>query len=102
MAGYRLTEEAQRDLRAIRDYALSNWGAQQSRTYLNRLRQTLEKLAEIPEIGLKREEELGPDVHSFPYVSHMLYYVPDSKGITVMAVLHQSRIPVHHLAQRYR
>ncbi|WLI75885.1 type II toxin-antitoxin system RelE/ParE family toxin [Kosakonia sp. H02] len=100
MAAYTLTEEAQRDLREIRSYTLKNFGAQQSRNYLVRLRQTLEKLAEMPAMGQKREAELGAGVHSFPCVSHMIYYVSTYEGITVMAVLHQSRIPAHHMAER--
>jgi len=39
MASYRLTGEAQSDILEIRDYTLSNWGMQQSRDYLVRLRQ---------------------------------------------------------------
>lgn len=100
MAAYKLTEEAQRDLREIRSYTLKNFGEQQSRDYLVRLRQALENLAEMPSMGQKRETELGPGVRSFPCVSHMIYYTSTHDGIVVMAVLHQSRIPAHHFAGR--
>ncbi|UDJ83821.1 type II toxin-antitoxin system RelE/ParE family toxin [Kosakonia oryzae] len=100
MAAYILTEEAQRDLREIRDYTFRNFGKQQSRDYLANMRQMLEKIAGMPTMGLKREEELGAGVYSFPCDSHMIYYIVARQGIAVLAVLHQSRVPVHHLAER--
>ncbi|SFU14013.1 toxin ParE1/3/4 [Kosakonia arachidis] len=100
MAAYKLTDEAQRDLREIRDYTLSNFGKQQSRDYLANMRQMLEKIAGMPTMGQKREEEPGGGIYSFPCDSHMIYYIVDRQGIVVLAVLHQSRVPVHHLAER--
>lgn len=100
MAGFKLTPETQQDLRDIRQFTLNLWGSAQSRDYLSRLRLTLHHLAEMPEIGQSRDDELGSGVHSFPCVSHMIYYMPDDAGIVVLAILHQSRIPHRHLAER--
>lgn len=100
MASYRLTGEAQNDIREIRDYTLSNWGMQQSRDYLVRLRQVLTNLTEMPGIGQHRVEDPGNDVYSFPYLSHMIYYATANSEITIFAVLLQSRVPAKHLPQR--
>lgn len=95
--GYRLTGEAQRDLQQIRDYTLRNWGAAQSRSYLERLQALLTKLGEMPGLGQSRAEELDHGIYSFPYVSHTIYYRLQKTDILVMAVLHQSRLPAIHL-----
>lgn len=100
MASYRLTGEAQSDIREIRDYTLSNWGMQQSTDYLVRLRQVLTNLTEMPGIGQHRVEDPGNGVYSFPYLSHMIYYATANSEITILAVLHQSRVPAKHLPQR--
>ncbi|SEL56159.1 toxin ParE1/3/4 [Kosakonia sacchari] len=100
MTAYKLTEEAQRDLREIRDYTIRSFGKQQSRDYLANMRQMLEKIAGMPTMGQKREEELGAGIYSFPCDSHMIYYIAARQGIAVLAVLHQSRVPAHHLAER--
>ena len=100
MASYRLTGEAQSDILEIRDYTLSNWGIQQSRDYLVRLRQGLTNLTEIPGIGQHRVEDLETGVYSFPYVSHMIYYATANSEITILAVLLQSRVPAKHLSQQ--
>ncbi|WP_261159297.1 type II toxin-antitoxin system RelE/ParE family toxin [Serratia liquefaciens] len=92
--------EAQSDIREIRDYTLSNWGIQQSTDYLVRLRQVLTNLTEMPGIGQHRVEDPGNGVYSFPYLSHMIYYATANSEITILAVLHQSRVPAKHLPQR--
>ncbi|HGM4960174.1 type II toxin-antitoxin system RelE/ParE family toxin [Serratia liquefaciens] len=57
-------------------------------------------MAEIPGIGQHRVEDPGTGVYSFPYLSHMIYYATANSEITILAVLHQSRVPAKHLSQR--
>ncbi|WP_306217707.1 MULTISPECIES: type II toxin-antitoxin system RelE/ParE family toxin [unclassified Serratia (in: enterobacteria)] len=57
-------------------------------------------MAEIPGIGQHRVEDLGNGVYSLPYLSHMIYYATANSEITILAVLHQSRVPAKHLPQR--
>lgn len=97
---YKLTGEAQRDIIEIRDYTSRNWGAKQSREYLRKLQVVLSQLAEMPSMGHHRSDDFGEDIYSFPYVSHMIYYNTQDSGIVVLAVLHQSRVPIKHLGQR--
>ncbi|MEO6848110.1 MAG: type II toxin-antitoxin system RelE/ParE family toxin [Chthoniobacterales bacterium] len=47
----------------------------------------LEMLAKMPELGMT-EEDLAPDLRSFPVSSYLLYYLPTEKGIRLVRVLH--------------
>ncbi len=97
---YRITREAQRDLKGIVNYTISHWGKQKSQAYLTRLQHVLSQLAEMPEMGQNRFSELGERIYSFPCVSHMIYYLHSDADIVVLAVLHQSQAPAHHLITR--
>lgn len=97
---YRLTEEARRDIIEIRDYTVAHWGIAQSKSYLLGLRQLFTQLAESPEIGQCCTTELGSDIRSFPYSSHMVYYLKKPRALEILAVLHQSRVPFRHLSNR--
>lgn len=100
MARFTLTEEARRDLTEIRDYTSKSWGVRQSQDYLGKLRLTLQNLAKMPDMGQKSDLQLRPDIHHFPVGSHMIYYLAASDGILILAVLHQSRIPITQLTKR--
>src|SRR5690606_29851272 len=96
---FRLTRDAQKDLTAIRRYTLETWGAEQSRRYLQGMRETIELLAEFPGQGTAREE-VGKGVLSFPYGGYMLYYRLEKRQLVVFAVLHQRMVPEGHLKGR--
>ena len=99
MPNYRLTSDAQSDLIDIRRYTLKHWGIQQSQKYLTELRQTIQLLAVTPMLG-----KLRPDVvsgaFSFPYVSHVIYYLQHHEQIIVFGVLHKRMVPSNHLIYR--
>lgn len=98
-SGFRLTRDAQQDLTAIRRYTVDTWGQEQSRKYLQGVRDTIELLVEFPGQGLARQD-VGDGVFSFPYGSHMLYYRLEKKQLVVFAVLHQRMVPEGHLQRR--
>lgn len=98
-AGFRLTRDAQKDLTAIRRYTAESWGLEQSRRYLQGLRETIELLVEFPGQGATRLD-VGEGVSGFPYGSHMLYYRLEKKQLVVFAVLHQRMVPAEHLQGR--
>lgn len=97
--GFRLTRDAQKDLTTIRRYTVETWGQEQSRTYLQGIRDTIELLAEFPGQGVVRQD-VGEGVFSFPCGSHMLYYRLEMKQVVVFAVLHQRMVPEEHLQGR--
>ena len=88
VSAYRFTPDAQADLIEIRQYTLNQWGKDQSQKYLSELRQTIKLLSETPTIG-KQRHEVGVDVYSFPYASHVIYYTLYKQQVVVFGVLHK-------------
>ncbi|WP_028865220.1 type II toxin-antitoxin system RelE/ParE family toxin [Psychromonas aquimarina] len=99
MVAHRLTIDARADIIEIRRYTLNQWGSEQSKKYLVELRQTIRVLSETPTIGKKRRD-VGTNVYSFPYVSHVIYYIYDKQSLIVFGVLHKSMLPRLHLDDR--
>lgn len=97
MAGFRFTDSAEKDLEKIVDYTLENWGQVQARKYIDGLVNLADSLAKNPDIGVNRDN-LFEGFISFPYESHVLYYVKDSEGIIIMRVLHEHMDAKKHLA----
>lgn len=95
----RLTPDAKTDLINIRQYTVQHWGRQQSTKYLSELRRTIRLLIETPTMGIKRPD-VGSNIFSFPHVSHMIYYTFNKVQLVVIAVLHQSMIPLNHIQDR--
>lgn len=99
MTGYRLTQDAQSDLIEIRRYTLKQWGAAQSQKYLSELRKIICLLAKTPILG-KARPEVGLNILSFPYVSHLIYYVVHEQQLVVFDVLHKHMVPLNHVVKR--
>ncbi|HEY5604209.1 MAG TPA: type II toxin-antitoxin system RelE/ParE family toxin [Gammaproteobacteria bacterium] len=96
MADYKFTKKAERDLEDIIDYTFQQWGPLQTYTYLDGLEAQGQLLADNPDLGVKREA-ISEGLLSFPYESHILYYMKQPHGITIVRVLHQSIDPMKHL-----
>lgn len=96
MPEYRFTPEAREDLQSIIDYTLGSWGQGQAHKYIDGLEALAGKLAKKPHIGVNCDA-LIPGLISFPYASHVLYYVPQRRGITIIRVLHNAMDARKHL-----
>jgi len=88
MPRYEFTHEAERDLEVITDFTYEQWGRRQAEKYINGLNERAQNLADNPGLGMKRGALLE-GLLSFPYLSHVLYYVQQTHGITVIRVLHK-------------
>jgi toxin ParE1/3/4 len=99
LPNYHFTPDAQSDLIEIRRFTLQQWGSAQSLKYLSELRKTIRLLAETPSLG-KSRPEVGTNVLSFPYVSHVIYYVMHEQQLVIFGVLHKRMVPVNHLVER--
>lgn len=97
MTKYIFTDEALAHINNIRNYTRNKWGKRQTAAYLTKLSQTLKQLAENPQIGTKRDQEVGYTIYSFPVLSHTIYYQTHDDHILIVAVLHQSMTPEIHL-----
>ncbi|EOC0418669.1 type II toxin-antitoxin system RelE/ParE family toxin [Cronobacter malonaticus] len=100
MAAYRLTDEAQRDLKQIKKFTGIRFGTRHARKYLLKIRHTLEQLAREPWMGMQSTIEPGCPLRRFPCASHIIYYTAPDSGIIVLAVLHHSRLPAGELSAR--
>ncbi len=91
------TDKAENDLERIIDYTIKRWGRSQANKYIDALEELTQTLADNPDIGIARDK-LSTGLHSFPYQSHMLYYVRNAHGVTIIRVLHASMDPENHLS----
>ena len=99
MVAYKITIDARAELIEIRRYTLNQWGSEQSKKYLAELRQTIKVLSETPTMG-KQRHDVGTNVYSFPYVSHVIYYIYEKQSLVVFAILHKNMLPHLHLDDR--
>lgn len=95
-AEYRFSDKAESDLAKIIDYTLKEWGAVQANEYINGLETLAQQLAENPAMGLPNIQCM-PELFTFPYKSHTLYYLKKECGISIVRVLHQSMLPEQYL-----
>lgn len=89
MANFYFTEQAEKDLEAIIDFTVQRWGVAQSHNYIDDLEALAQILADNPLLGTERDE-LSQELRSFPYQSHVLFYVLQKDGIAIVRVLHTS------------
>lgn len=96
MPHYKFTEQAECDLDAIVEYTLENWGQSQAVKYVDGLEALLGNLAFTPSLGLS-QDGIFKDLLSFPYVSHVVYYMKNPNGVTVIRILHKRMDTKRHL-----
>ena len=96
MARFDLSREAHLDLSRISEYTTEQWGLSQTRAYLDAMEGRLGDLAKHPLMG-RRRDELGHDIFSFPFESHIIFYVPMDFGIAVVRILHKRQDPLKHV-----
>lgn len=87
MTHCKFTETANQDLEKIIDYSLKQWGKNQTSKYLEELKLQTLSLSCNPDIG-SICNYIYPGLLSFPIRKHVVYYIKDIKGITVIRILH--------------
>lgn len=100
MPCYEFTDQAEIDLDGITDYTLSRWGKAQAKKYIDGLEDLSQILADSPDLGVNRPE-LFEELISFPYTKHILYYVEQPHGITILRVLHKKMDVKKHITSTY-
>ena len=99
---YRLTREADTDLKAIYRYTRRTWGQAQAVRYANQLQQCFLMLATRPLAGRPRPDLRPTDLRSFGQGSHVIFYQPQSYGVLIVRVLHGNQDVSQHLGERER
>ena len=93
-----ITERAKNHMSEIKRFTQDQWGTTQSVKYLQEISNKINLLAQRPQIGIDRSEDLGDGVRSYYVGSHTIYYRYDSKLLVIHSILHQSMTPLTHLA----
>lgn len=96
MLKYVLSEEAERDIEEIFDFGEYKFGHAQEITYLIGLEEHLERLAQNPEIGRKRNE-IKKGLLSLPYISHTIFYRILGNHIRIVRVLYGGKDLINFL-----
>jgi toxin ParE1/3/4 len=96
MPEYRFTPEAEDDLQEIIDYTIEYWGKAQAHKYVDGLEKLAAQLAESPGLGTARDQLIN-GLLSFPFESHVLYYLPQDHGMTIIRILHKRMDVERHL-----
>ena len=96
MSHYKFTEQAERDLDAIVNYTLENWGQTRAIKYVDELEALLGNLALNPSLGIN-QDGIFKGLLSFPYVSHVVYFMKNLDGVTVIRILHKRMDTNRHL-----
>ncbi len=88
MSRYRFSEKARDDLRAIVDHVTDESGPGRAAGVVRSLFDALERIAEMPGIGHRREDLTGSDLRFWPVFSYLIVYRPASSPLEVVRVLH--------------
>lgn len=96
MLVYKLSKQAERDLIAIWDYTIEQWGEAQADSYLQAMQAAIRLLVDNPDLGLSRES-LRSGYRSYCHGKHVIFYRPYSYGVRVIRVLHQRMECERHL-----
>ena len=88
MAAYRLTPKAADDLDGIYEYTIVNFGLERARGYLNDLHRRFNNLAGHPALG-RGAGQFAPGLRRYTYRSHVVYYMPEDRGVLIVRVLHE-------------
>ena len=89
MPEVRLLPKAYEDLENIWRYTIEQWGTEQAITYVDELNAAFKRLADNPLLNRERSE-FSPPVRIVPYGSHLIVYLAEERGITIIRVLHES------------
>lgn len=88
------TPAAKADLKEIYRYGLQQWGQDQSLRYLEKLKNKLWSLTELPFMGVERSA-LVVGMRSLSVESHIVFYRVTTNQIDIVRVLHARQDLTH-------
>lgn len=87
MTEYRLSERADADLSSIFVYGFEQFGERQAARYFEELKGVFDKLAQFRKMG-RRADSIRNGLRRHEHGSHVIFYVEESEGIVIVAVVH--------------
>jgi toxin ParE1/3/4 len=82
-----LTRDARKDFRDILRQSLKRWGVEQRDDYRQMLADTMDDLADFPQLG-RACETAAAGTRMKPAGAHVIYYRESANGIQVLRILH--------------
>ena len=96
MCNFRLTSRAESDLAEIADYTIETFGIEQARRYRDALDACFQTIADNPKVG-RKANRLAPNLRRYQRKSHVVFYLPEMKGVLIVRVLHENSDFEQHL-----
>ena len=94
--GYKLSNQAEQDLRLIYRYSRQNFGGAQASAYLTGLEESIEQLAETSSMAQK-VDHIRSGYKRYIYREHIIYFIERQTFIYIVRVLHQKMKASLHL-----
>jgi len=86
MAGYRLSNAADKKIASIYEYSVLKFGETQADAYFLGLHELFDLLASNPSMG-REEPDVGDGIRRFLYKAHLIFYRSVADGIFVLDIL---------------
>jgi len=84
---YRLTPQARSDLLEITDYIVNNSDADRAKSVIGVIREAIEKVAETPGIGHRREDLTDEDVRFWTVFKYYVVYRPETNPLEIVTII---------------
>ncbi len=100
MKNYRLTTEAEKDLREVARYTLKEWGQAMQRDYRDGLKKTFEAIGSKDVVGRGFSDKF-PELLVAKFKHHFIFYL--TAGVekpSIIGVIHERRDIVRRLSER--
>jgi toxin ParE1/3/4 len=94
---YRLTREADADLKAIADHTIEQFGVAQARKYSEALFKAFDTLAVFPLLGAD-QNQIEPNLRRFVHASHSIYYWVDDGEVVIVSLLGPGQDPMRRFS----
>lgn len=91
-----LTPDAEADIEDVADYTIAQWGHEQARTYVKRLRRAIELLA-TSALRHPLYDAIYPGLRRKRSGMHHIYYRAARDTVEVLNIIHVQRDPGLHL-----
>ena len=81
---------AQRDFASAAEWSMAQWGARQTRRYLDFIEAQIQRIAENPMLGSDAELP-RPGLRKIGAGRHMIFYVADDREVQIVRIMGQQQ-----------
>lgn len=91
------SENAESDLESIVSYTKELWGKEQAVSYVSGLQKQTIILSKMPTLGKFYIPYKEQGVRVFPFEKHLIYYMENRSGITIIHITHKAMEQALHV-----